>query len=225
MDLIGHVSTHKRREGSMLKALGLILVFFSSICFANRDLKLLVEPKDISKKVQAVAVKIDKEYQGKELVIVMIMKGALFITADLMRDIQIPYTLEYLNTTSYNQTDGIKGKKKPKFGLSGLESINLASKHVLIIDDVFDSGDTMLAVVNFLKQKHPKSIKSLALVTMRGREKARYYPDYVLFNAEKLGMKFPLKGQGNRKSYIIGYGIDYEEKFRGLPGLYVYSTD
>jgi hypoxanthine phosphoribosyltransferase len=190
--------------GVTLKKLALVFLFFSSLCWG--DLQLLIGPEEIAQKIKESATKIDKEYVGKELTIVMVMKGAVCITADLIRYLQTPVELEYVSASSYGQNGDVRGDLK----VMGLDNLDLNSKHVLIVDDIFDSGATMETIVQNLKTKNPKSVKSLVLLLKNVPRKTSYLPDYALFEIEN--------------HFVLGYGLDFKEKYRGLPGIYYFPT-
>lgn len=186
----------------MKKLLVTIFVFYSSICFAEPEFKLMISPEAISKKMAEVASKIDQDYRGEELTIVMVMKGAVCTTADLMRQIKTPAQLEFISASSY----GKNGTKSGKLTLSGAEKLDLKGKNVLVVDDIFDTGKTMMGILAQLKEKQPKTIKSMVTFVKKVDRKTTYRPEYMLFEID------------NR--FIVGYGLDYKEYYRGLPGVY-----
>jgi hypoxanthine phosphoribosyltransferase len=167
------------------------------------NIELLISEDEIKYKIADCARTIDAQYQGEELVIVMVMKGALCITADLIRELKTPCTVEYVKASSY----GKHGTKRGELTILGLEDFDIASKNVLLIDDIFDSGETVSQIVTKLKEKNPKSLKSLVLLKKNIERDVTYIPDYALFNIEN--------------SFVIGYGLDYKEYYRGLPDIYI----
>lgn len=186
----------------MKKLLVTIFVLYSSVCFAEPEFKLMISPEAISKKMAEVASKIDQDYRGEELTIVMVMKGAVCTTADLMRQIKTPAQLEFISASSY----GENGTKSGKLTLSGAEKLDLKGKNVLVVDDIFDTGKTMMGILAQLKEKQPKTIKSMVTFVKKVDRKTTYRPEYMLFEID------------NR--FIVGYGLDYKEYYRGLPGVY-----
>ncbi|MFI5334264.1 MAG: hypoxanthine phosphoribosyltransferase [Chlamydiales bacterium] len=165
-------------------------------------LELLISEQTITRKIAQVAKSLDDEYKGQEITIVMIMKGALCLVADLIRHIQIPCSIEFIQASSY----GAKGTKRGELSIFGLEKISLEKKHVLVVDDIFDSGATLSEVMSRVKEQQPKSIKSLVLLSKNVPRKTVCHPDYVLFEIED--------------RFVVGYGLDYKEHYRGLPGVY-----
>ncbi len=186
----------------MKKLLVTIFVLYASLCFAEPEFELMISPEEISKKMAEVASKIDQDYRGEELTIVMVMKGAVCTTADLMRQIKTPAQLEFISASSY----GKNGTKSGKLTLSGAEKLDLKGKNVLVVDDIFDTGKTMVGIMEQLKAKQPKTIKSMVTFVKKVDRKTTYRPEYMLFEID------------NR--FIVGYGLDYKEYYRGLPGVY-----
>lgn len=164
-------------------------------------LELLISAEEIQRKIGAIAPLIDAYYAGEELTIVMVMKGAICLTADLIRALKTPTTLEYIRASSY----GHRGTQKGELVLSGVDELDLESRHVLLVDDIFDSGETLGEIATQLKKKGPKSLKTLVLLSVTTGA-TRSLPDYTLFHIEKV--------------FVVGYGLDYKEHYRGLPGIY-----
>lgn len=168
-------------------------------------IELLISKEEIRLKILEVARAIDAQYQGEELTIVMVMKGSLCLTADLIRQLQIPTLIEYVSVSSY----GDLGVKRGQLKMTGHEKLNLASKNVLVVDDIFDSGNTLFHVVKALEQKQPKTLKTLVLLSKNVDREIVYSPDYVLFDI--------------KNKFVIGYGLDYKELYRGLPDIYFFK--
>jgi len=205
----------------MMKAkwISLFLILCSTVCFATENLKVLIPSNVIAKRIKIAASQINKEYRNQPLTVIMVMKGAIFVTADLLRNLHVPYTLEYIQAKSLGIT---RGSPEARVELTGIENLNVTGKHVLIVDDIFDSGKTILAIIKSLEAKNPKSIKSLVVFAKQVQRKTSYLPDYSLLDNKEVMAKFPDGEDKNR--VVVGYGIDYKEQFRGLPGLYVYSA-
>lgn len=185
----------------------LVFLLFSSVCFGKENMELLISAEQIAEKVQEVALRIDQDYAGKELTIIMIMKGSICITADLMRYIKTPTTLEYIKASSYGKNGTCPGE----LYIDGFDTLDIEGKDVLVVDDIFDTGKTMNAVLNKLAEKKPKSLKSLVLLLKDVPRKIKRLPEYPLFVL------------ANR--FVIGYGLDYKEYYRGLPGIYAFIND
>lgn len=169
------------------------------------ELELLISQDEIKAKTAEVAKIIDKEFQGEELTIVMVMKGAICVAADLIRELKTPTVVEFVTASSYGQ----RGVNRGELMISGLDNIDLAGKNVLLVDDIFDSGHTITKIMAKLEQKNPKSLKSLVMLVKNVERDVTYVPDYVLFSIEN--------------QFVIGYGLDYKEFYRGLPGVYIFK--
>ena len=173
----------------------------------DKDLERLISPEQIQQKINEVAHVLDKDFQDKKLTIVMIMKGAFCITADLIRKLHIPFTIEYIRASSY----GEGGIIPSKINLQGIEDLNIRTKDVLLIDDILDQGITLKTVMKELEAKNPRSLKTLVLLKKILPKKSDYRPDYVLFEIED--------------RFVVGYGLDYKEYYRGLPGIYAFINN
>lgn len=163
--------------------------------------EVLIPKESIDAQMKKIAHEIDVDCQGKPLTIVMLMKGAFIVTADLIRHLQTPCTVEFIQTSSY----GSKGKVRGELTIHGLEKIELTGKDILVVDDVFDSGVTLSTVVNKLKTLSPRSVRSLVLLSKNIPRPVSYEPDYVLFDIDD--------------RFVVGYGMDYKEYWRELPDI------
>lgn len=173
--------------------------------YSSIDEDPFITYEEIKERINKVAAQLAIDYDRQEIVIVMIMKGAVCLAVDLIRAISFPCTIEYMQTSSY----GMKGDHRGELQIKGVDSLDLESKNVLLIDDIFDSGNTLFQVHQALAQKNPKSLKSLVLISKNIPRTMDYQPDYVLFNIEK------------EAGFIVGYGFDYKEHFRGLKDIYL----
>ncbi len=188
-----------------MKKWALSLLSASSLCFGAENLELLISPEEIAQKIAQTAEKLTAEYSDEPLTVLLVMKGALCVGADLLRHLPATTHLEYIKASSYGQNGAQRGELK----IIGLDHLNLEGKHLLVVDDIFDSGATMEGIVAKVQEKNPKSLKSLVLLMKNVPHATDYRPDYVLFDIE------------NR--FVIGYGLDFKEDYRGLPGVYAFK--
>ena len=137
----------------------------------------------------------------------MVMKGAFCLTSDLIRELKTLNVIEYLKASSY----GKLGTQRGELTLTGLEGLDLSDKNVLLIDDIYDTGETLSQIISKLKTQNPKTLRSLVLLSKKGKRKISYTPDYVLFDIED--------------EFVVGYGLDYKEHYRGLPGVYILKEE
>ena len=184
-----------------------MLALASSLCFGEEEMDLLISREEIAQKIQETAATIDRDYQDKKLTIILVMKGSICVASDLMRELKTPFTIEYIKASSYGQNGTTPGE----LYIDGFEKLNLEGKDVLVVDDIFDSGKTMAEVLKKLETKKPNSLKSLVLLLKDVPHKVNILPDYSLFTIP------------NR--FVIGYGLDYKEYYRGLPGIYAFIND
>ncbi|MEN9343585.1 MAG: hypoxanthine-guanine phosphoribosyltransferase [Chlamydiota bacterium] len=163
----------------------------------------LISKEEIARRISEVASDLDKLYAGKELVIVAIMKGSICLAADLIRALKNPKVcLECIHASSYGKHGIVPGElyvQESKLPIEG--------KHVLLIDDIFDSGRTLTSVAAQLQKQNPASLKTLVLLD-KGKSSLPS-PNYVLFSIED--------------EFVIGYGLDYKECYRGLSGIYIFK--
>lgn len=164
--------------------------------------EIFISKENIEKRVKELASIIDKDFINEEIVIISVLKGSIYFTIDLIKNIKNPnIKLDFIKVSSYkNKTES---NKQIDFQLD--ISIDITNKNIIIIDDILDSGYTMNFLYNHLKQKNPKSIKSCVLLNKPERRIIDIDADYIGFNIEN--------------EFVIGYGLDYDEKYRNLPHI------
>ena len=166
-----------------------------------QDLPVMISEEELKKRIAQCGVQIESDYAGKRLMIVMIMKGAICFVADLLRELSIDISLEYLRCASY----GERGTERGELVITGLEAINVSGEHVLIVDDICDSGNTLHAVASRIAANGAASVKTCALLK-RKLDVELHTPDYALFDIES-------------DAFVVGYGLDFKERYRGLPAI------
>lgn len=174
----------------------------------TQGFKLLIGQDRIQEKIEEFCLTLEKDYQDKELVIVMIMKGAVCFVADLIRHLKVPFSLDFLCCSSY----GKRGTQPGPLKIFGLEHLDVQGKHVLLIDDIFDTGKTLSEVYSRVKVLDPLSVKSMVLLSRETTREVVYHPDYQLFSIEE-------------NLFVVGYGLDYKEQYRGLPGIFTLTEE
>ena len=143
---------------------------------------------------------ISKDYEGKNLVLVSILKGSVVFMADLMRAVSIPCSIDFMVVSSYGGSNTVtSGLVKIIKDLDG----DLSGKDVLIVEDILDTGVTLSNLVPMLKMRNPNSVKICTILDKPSRRKADIQPDYE-------GFQVP-------DEFVVGYGLDYDEKYRNLP--------
>jgi hypoxanthine phosphoribosyltransferase len=162
----------------------------------------LFSRREIQKKIKELAGTISRDYKNEELVLVGVLKGAFVFMSDLVRNLTIPVKLDFVRLASY----GNQSKSKGKIHLTKSIELPIRDKHILVVEDIIDTGLTMKFLLDFLNKENPRSIRVCALIDKTERREVPLMVDYV-------GFSIP-------KGFIIGYGLDFDEQHRHLPGLY-----
>ena len=166
----------------------------------HKDIEsILLSEKQLEKIVNSIAKKIEKDYNGKEFIMIGLLKGSVAFMADLMKKIDLDFAIDFMVASSYGSGTESSGKVKIK----SEGSIPVEGKHILLIEDIVDSGNTLNFVCNYLVTKGAKSVRVATLCDKPSRRKIPFTPDYV-------GAEIP-------DEFIVGYGLDYDEKYRNLP--------
>ncbi len=153
----------------------------------------------MKEKVEELAHRISNDYKDKNPVLVGILKGSFIFMADLVRKIQIPHEVDFISVVSYGSGKCASGVVRWLKDLS----INIEGRHVIIVEDIIDSGLTLNYIINNLLTRNPKSLKIVTLLNKRRRRKIKIPLRYV-------GFSVPDK-------FVVGYGLDYDERYRNLP--------
>ncbi len=165
----------------------------------NDVLKVLVSEDDIKVKVAELGKKISEDYKNKNLLMISVLKGSVVFMADLMRSIDIPLRIDFMSVSSYGA--GVKTTGVVKI-IKDLD-IDISGYDLLIVEDILDSGLTLQYITEILEQRNPRSIKLCTLLDKPERRKVDLSPDYKCFTIPD--------------EFVIGYGLDYDEKYRNLP--------
>jgi hypoxanthine phosphoribosyltransferase len=160
--------------------------------------EVLVGAEDLQRRVGELAAEISRDYDGRDLVLVAVLKGAVFFVADLMRSLEIPCELDFMAVTSYGSATDSSGVVRI---LKDLDS-SIEGRDVLIVEDIIDSGLTLHYLIRNLRARNPASLEVCALLTKPERRRVDLPIRYV-------GFEIP-----NR--FAIGYGLDYDQRFRNL---------
>lgn len=162
--------------------------------------RILVSEKEIDAMVTRIAKEIDRDYEGKNLVLVCILKGSIVFTGDLMKKLTIPTEIDCMKVSSYGTQTESSGNINIRLDLIRPD---LPQCDVLIIEDIIDSGRTLKYLTDYLLFKGAKSVKTCTLLDKPSRRVVDLVPDYV-------GCEIP-------DEFVVGYGLDYAEKYRALP--------
>ena len=166
--------------------------------------KEVLYPKDvIEKRVRELAGTISRDYEGKELIVIGILKGAFIFMADLIRCLSVPCRVDFVRLASYGEGTSSSGKVVMTKDIE----TSIKDKDILIVEDVVDTGLTLSFLVNWLKERNPCSIKVCAFLDKRKRRRVPFEADYVGFTIDD--------------GFVVGYGLDFNEKARFLPDICV----
>ena len=164
--------------------------------------KVLISQEEIENKVSELANKINKDYEGEELIIVGILKGAFIVISDLAKKLKVDVTFDFMSINSYEGSESTGQIKIVK----DLDT-DITAKNILVVEDIFDTGLTLTHLKNLLKSKNPKSVEILCMFVKAGVENKSVDIKYSGF---EIGPEF-----------VVGYGLDYDGKYRELPYLAV----
>lgn len=162
-------------------------------------LRVLLSEDEIREKVRELGGKITADYKNSTLMLVTVLKGAVVFLADLMRQIDVPAEIDFMVVSSYGS--GVKSSGVVKI-VKDLD-VPLAGKDILIVEDILDSGLTLSYIKELLESRGPRSIRIATLLDKPSRRKVDLQADYIGFSVPD--------------EFVIGYGLDYDEKYRNLP--------
>ena len=168
----------------------------------SRRLVLLYSRDQIARRVSELAAVISADYAGADLVTIGILRGAFVFLADLIRQLTIPVVIDFIGAQSYGSGTQTSGQVVITKELQ----VPVSGRDILLVEDIEDTGITLQAIQNKLKQLGPRSIKVCALIDKQERRLVEAPVDYVGFQIDK--------------GFIVGYGIDYAEQYRYLPDIY-----
>ena len=174
----------------------------------SERIKVLLSEEEVDARIQQVAAKISKDYAGKEVHLICVLKGGVFFTCELAKRITVPVTLDFMSVSSYGDDTKSSGVVKIVKDLDQ----SLIGKDVLIVEDIIDSGRTLSYLLKILEDRHPNSIRLCTLLDKPERRvKKDVKVDYCCFNIPD--------------EFVVGYGLDYAQKYRNLPFIGVVEFD
>ena len=165
----------------------------------SEKISVLISEEDVDKKVREVAAQISKDYEGKEVHLICVLKGSVFFACELAKRITVPVTLDFMSVSSYGDDTKSSGVVKI---IKDLDE-PLENKDVLIVEDIIDSGRTLSYLIEILKKRNPAS---LHLCTLLDKPDRRVRPVHVNYTCFEIPDEF-----------VVGYGLDYAQKDRNLP--------
>ena len=173
----------------------------------NKIGKILYSQADITKRAKEIAAQIDKEFEGEDVILLGTLKGSVMWLVDIMKYTKINTTLDFITASSYGSSTTSSGVVKITYE----PQTNMYNKNVIIIEDIVDTGNTLAFLKEKLKERGPKTVKICTMLNKQARRTADVQADYVGFEIDDL--------------FIIGYGLDYDQKFRDLPYISYLEAD
>ena len=162
---------------------------------------ILVSAEAIQQRVRELGVELKKVYGEEEMTVISIMNGAILFTADLLRQIDNPVRLDCIRISSYGNATESHGTPKLVHSLT----LDVTNRHILLVDDILDTGKTLSLVTGMIRGLQPASVRVCVLLDKKGRRQVPFEADFV-------GFKIPDK-------FVVGYGLDYAERYRNLPSI------
>lgn len=174
----------------------------------NLDIeRVLFSPQEISNRIKEIGEIISRDYEGKNPLIVGILKGSVVFLADLIRNIDIPCEIDFMSISSYDMNAVSSGKIKIKKDLD----TNIDGRHVIIAEDILDTALTLKSVAEMLEKRDPASLKTAVLLNKKAERKIDFKADYKCFDVEN--------------EFIVGFGLDYAQKYRNLPYIGILKSE
>ena len=165
----------------------------------EEKIRVLLSEKEVDDKIAELGKKISEDYEGKSVHMICVLKGGIFFTCELAKRITVPVSLDFMSVSSYGA--GTKSSGVVKI-VKGLDE-PLEGKDVLIVEDIIDSGRTLSYLIQILKKRNPASIRLCTLLDKPERRVTDVKVDYAGFNIPD--------------EFVVGYGLDYDQKYRNLP--------
>ena len=163
------------------------------------SIKVLVPEEEVDARIRALGEQISKDYEGKQIHLICILKGGVFFTCELAKRITVPVSLDFMSVSSYGDDTKSSGVVRIVKDLDQ----PLEGKDVLIVEDIIDSGRTLYYLIDILKKRNPKSVHLCTLLDKPERRVRDVKVDYTCFNIPD--------------EFVVGYGLDYAQKYRNLP--------
>lgn len=166
---------------------------------SRQKISTLISQAELEKRIKELALQISKDYAGRDLLLIGVLKGSFMFLADLIRNLGHDTAVDFMGTSSYGASTQSSGEVRITKDLEH----SPAGRHVLLVEDIVDTGLTLRYLVDTLRARQPASLKICALLDKPARRRVRIGLDYY-------GFIIP-------NAFVVGYGLDYQEKYRGLP--------
>ena len=161
--------------------------------------EVLFSEEQLDRRVREIAAEITRDYEGKEIMLISVLRGSFVFMADLCRRIDLPCTLDFMSVSSYGKGTTSSGQVQITRDLSS----DISGKHIIVVEDILDSGNTLSYLLKLLEQRNPASIRLCTLLNKPDRRVKHVDVHYCGFDIPD--------------AFIVGYGLDYAEQYRNLP--------
>ena len=165
----------------------------------SETIRVLLSEEEVDKRIAEIAAKISEDYNGEQVHMICVLKGGVFFTCELAKRLTIPVSMDFMSVSSYGADTKSSGVVKIVKDLDeGIEG-----KNVLVVEDIIDSGRTLSYLLEYLRNRNPKSLKLCTLLDKPERRVVEVDVDYTCFDIPD--------------EFVVGYGLDYAQKYRNLP--------
>ncbi len=171
------------------------------------NIEVLISREEVEKRIKELAQQIENDYRDKDLICIGLLKGSVLFLCDLVKEIKLPLVIDFMNVSSYGDETVSRGVVR----IVKDTDLDVKDKDILLVEDIIDTGYTLDYVKNMIKMKGAKSVKCISLLDKPERRKVNIEADYI-------GFKVPDK-------FVIGYGLDYIQKYRNLPYIAVWKEE
>ena len=165
----------------------------------SEHIRVMLPEEELTRRIAEMGAQISKDYEGKSVHMICVLKGGVFFTCELAKRLTVPVSMDFMSVSSYGNDTSSSGVVRIVKDLDE----NIEGKDVLIVEDIIDSGRTLSHLIEILKQRHPNSIRLCTLLDKPERRVKDVKVDYVCFNIPD--------------EFVVGYGLDYAQKYRNLP--------
>ena len=165
----------------------------------SESVRVLIEEEKLNERIAELGAKISSDYEGEEVCLICILKGSVFFTCELAKRITIPVTLDFMSVSSYGESTVSSGVIQVKKDLDG----SIENKNIIVIEDIIDTGRTLKYLLEELRKRGPKSLKLCTMLDKPDRRVVDVSTDYT-------GFEIP-------DEFVVGYGLDYAQRYRNLP--------
>jgi len=165
----------------------------------ERKLDIVISQEEIENKLKEMGNTISRDYKGKDLVLISVLRGSVYFAVDLSRNLSIPFSLDFISISRYGEKTDTAGIVRITKDLD----LNVSNKHVLVIEDIVDTGLSLSYLIRNLETRNPASIKVCTMLNIKARRIVNVPLDYKGFDLPDI--------------FVVGYGLDYNEGYRNLP--------